>query len=87
MVHVRVCPSFARGRSPRDPIVLISEISFAISPPVAWLRPPVFLLPRQYPVAQSSTRFAASMTRMFYCASLGEKLWAVIELVRASLGK
>lgn len=42
---------------------------------------------RQYPVAKSGTRFAASMTRMFYCTSLTDKIWAVIELIQASVGK
>eukprot|EP00904_Undaria_pinnatifida_P006431 jgi/Undpi1/2918/HiC_scaffold_14.g06295.m1 len=42
--------------------------------------------PLQYPVAKSSTRFAASMTRMFYCTSLMDKLFAVIELIKASIG-
>ncbi|CAM9362975.1 unnamed protein product [Hapterophycus canaliculatus] len=43
--------------------------------------------PLKYPVASSSARFAASMTRMFYCDSLTDKLRAVIELIRASVGK
>ncbi|CAM9793905.1 unnamed protein product, partial [Laminaria digitata] len=40
----------------------------------------------QYPVAKSSTRFAASMTRMFYCDSLIDKFFATVELIKASLG-
>ncbi|CAB1116703.1 ALDH [Ectocarpus sp. CCAP 1310/34] len=43
--------------------------------------------PLQYPVAKSGARFAASMTRMFYCDSLADKLWAVVQLVRASVGR
>ena len=39
----------------------------------------------QYPVTKSGPRFAASMTRMFYCDSLMDKLRAVVELIKASM--
>ncbi|CAM9454382.1 unnamed protein product [Ascophyllum nodosum] len=41
--------------------------------------------PLQYPVTKSGPRFAASMTRMFYCDSLMDKLRAVVELIKASM--
>lgn len=39
----------------------------------------------QYPVANSSAKFAASMTRMFYYTSLKDRIAAVIDLIMASI--